>query len=574
MLKKLARSIRNCKKDSIFSIVFTSLEVIMEAFIPFVMAYLIDNGINNGNIKSITLNSIILFIVAMLSLIFGILSGKFAARASCGYARNLRHDMYYKVQDYAFSNIDKFSSSSIVTRLTTDVSNVQNAFQMIIRIAFRAPLTLIFSLIMAFCISSKIALIYICVIPFLAFILFYISNKAHPLFEKVFKTYDELNNNVQENVRGIRVVKSFVMEDYEKNKFSKVSKLIYDRFCKAEKLVAFNSPIMQICMYACVLLISWFGARMVVSNTLSTGELTSLITYTSAILSSLMMLSMIYVMCTMAVTSGKRIVQILDEEPDIKNKNNVVNSVKDGSIEFKNVSFSYVNNDAKLSLKNINLSIKSGEIIGIIGSTGSSKSTLVSLISRLYDATSGEVLVGGVNVVDYDLKVLRDNVAVVLQNNVLFSGSIIDNLRWGRKDATLKEMENACEIAQAKEFIDKLKAKYDAFIEQGGTNLSGGQKQRLCIARALLKNPKILILDDSTSAVDTATDAKIREGFKKYIPDVTKIIITQRVSSIENADKVIVLDNGEVIDFDTPTNLLRNNQIYREIYNSQMKGGK
>lgn len=572
MLKKLAKSIREYKKSSILTVIFTSLEVIMEAFIPLMMAYLIDNGINKGNSSIIALCSIILFVIAMLSLTFGILSGMFGANASCGFAKNLRHDMYYKVQNYSFSNIDKFSSSSIVTRLTTDVSNVQNAYQMIIRIAFRAPLTLIFSLLMAFFINSKIAIIYICIIPLLACALFLISNKAHPLFEKVFKTYDELNNNVQENVRGIRVVKSFVREDYEKEKFSKVSKLIYDNFCKAEKLVAFNSPIMQISMYACILLISWFGARMIVSSTLTTGELTSLISYTGAILSSLMMLSMIYVMCTMALTSGERIVEILEEEPDIKNKEKVVKNVQDGSIEFKNVSFSYVNDIEKLSLKDINLNIKSGEVIGIIGSTGSSKSTLVNLISRLYDVTSGEVLVGQKNVKEYDLKVLRDNVAVVLQNNVLFSGTIADNLRWGKKEATIKEMEKVCELAQAKEFIDKFPDKYETYIEQGGANVSGGQKQRLCIARALLKNPKILILDDSTSAVDTATDALIREGFKKYIPDVTKLIIAQRISSIENADRVIVLDNGKLVAFDTPNNLLKNNKIYQEVYKSQKKG--
>lgn len=574
MIKKLARSVREYKLASIFSTIFTSLEVIMEVFLPFIMAYLIDNGINEGNSQVITTCSIILFIVAMLSLAFGILSGRVAAYASCGFAKNLRQDMYYKVQDYSFSNIDKFSTASIVTRLTTDVSNVQNAFQMIIRIAFRAPLMLIFSLIMAFYINSKIALIYICVIPFLGCALFFISTKAHPLFEKVFRTYDDLNNKVQENVRGIRVVKSYVMEEHEKEKFSKISKLIYDRFCSAEKLVAFNTPIMQISMYVSVLLISWFGARMIVSNTLTTGELTSLLTYTGAILSSLMMLSMIYVMCTMAITSGERIVEILDEKIDIKNKDNVIKKVKDGSIEFKNVSFSYVNDLNKLSLKNVNLKINSGEIIGIIGSTGSSKSTLVNLISRLYDVTDGEVTVGGVNVKDYDLKVLRDNVAVVLQNNVLFSGTIKENLKWGNKSATSKEIEKACELAQASEFINQLPDKYDTYIEQGGTNVSGGQKQRLCIARALLKNPKILILDDSTSAVDTATDAKIRDGFKKYIPEVTKIIIAQRISSIENADKIIVLNDGKVVAFDTPSNLLKNNKIYQEVYETQMKGAK
>lgn len=574
MLKKLSKSIREYRNTSILTILFTALEVVMEVFIPFIMAYLIDNGINKENSNVIVMCSIVLFLVAMMSLIFGVLSGKFGAKASCGFAKNLRHDMYYKVQDYSFSNIDKFSSSSIVTRLTTDVSNVQNAYQMIIRIAVRAPLTLIFSLIMAFCINSKVALIYLCVVPFLGGALFFISNKAHPLFERVFKTYDELNNSVQENVRGIRVVKSFVREDYEKEKFSKVSELIYNNFCKAEKLVAFNSPIMQLSMYACILLISWFGARMIVSNFLTTGELTSLISYTGGILSSLMMLSMIYVMCTLAITSGERIVEILDEEPDIRNKGKAIKQVKDGSIKFNNVSFSYVKDMKKLSLNNVNLDIKSGEVIGIIGSTGSSKSTLVNLISRLYDVTDGEILVGGVNVKDYDIKTLRDNVAVVLQSNVLFSGTIADNLRWGKKDANLEELKKVCELAQAKEFIDKFPDGYETYIEQGGTNVSGGQKQRLCIARALLKDPKILILDDSTSAVDTATDASIREGFEKYIPDVTKLIIAQRISSIESADRVIVLENGEVVAFDTPKNLLKKNKIYQEVYYSQMKGGK
>ncbi len=574
MLKTLIKSIREYKKESILTVLFTSLEVIMEVFIPFIMSYLIDQGINKGDSKVITICSLILFIVAMLSLTFGILSGYFASRASGGFGKNLRKDMYYKVQDYSFANIDKFSSSSIVTRLTTDVSNVQNAYQMIIRIAVRAPLTLIFSLVMAFIISYKIALIYLCIIPFLAFALYFISSNAHPRFEKVFKTYDELNNNVQENVRGIRVVKTYVMEDFEKDKFSKVSKLIYDRFCKAEKLVALNSPVMQISIYSCILLVSWFGAKMIVSFSLSTGSLTSLITYAGSILNSLMMLSMIYVMCTIALTSGKRVVEILSEESDIKNPQNPVTEIKDGSIEFKNVSFSYVKKDNKLSLKNVNLKIKSGEIIGIIGATGSSKSTLVNLISRLYDVTSGEVLVGGINVKDYDIKTLRDNVAVVLQNNVLFSGTIADNLRWGKKNATDEELDRVANLAQAKEFIDKFPLKYDTVISQGGTNVSGGQKQRLCIARALLKDPKILILDDSTSAVDTATDALIREGFKRYIPEVTKIIIAQRIASIENADRVIVLDKGEIVDFDTPKNLLKSSKIYQEVYHSQVKEEK
>lgn len=570
--KKLFKSVRNYKDESIKSIVYAALEVIMEVFIPFIMVFLLDNGINKSDSNVVVLCSILLFVISMLSLLFGVLAGKYCARAGCGFAKNLRQDMYYKIQDYSFSNIDKFSSASIVTRLTTDVANVQNAFQMIIRTAIRGPLMVLFSLIMSFIINPKIALIFLCVVPVLGFVLYFISTRAHPKFEKVFDTYDEMNNNVQENVRGIRVVKSFVREDYEKEKFSKISNLIYDRFIKAEKIVSWNSPVMQISMYLCIILISWIGSNLIFEGRLTTGELTSLISYTGQILHSLMMLSMIYVMCTIAMTGCKRIVELLDEETDIKSKKNAIKEVLDGSIEFNNVSFSYVKDKKKLSLKNVDLKIKSGEVIGIIGSTGSSKSTLVNLISRLYDVTEGELKVGGINVKDYDLKTLRDNVAVVLQKNVLFSGTIVDNLKWGNKDATVEDIIKVCELSQASEFIEKFPDKYETYIEQGGTNVSGGQKQRLCIARALLKNPKILILDDSTSAVDTATDAKIRQGFNEYIPSVTTIIIAQRISSIENADKVIVLDNGEVVDFDTPKNLLKHNKIYQEVYNSQVKG--
>lgn len=572
MIKKLSKCIREYKKVTILAIVFISLEVVMEVLIPYVMVILIDKGINVANEDVIIYSSIALFLLALLSLYFGVSAARYSAKASCGFAKNLRHDMYYKIEDYSFSNIDKFSTSSIITRLTTDVSNVQNAFQVIIRIAIRAPLMLIFSLIMAFIINSKIALIFLFVIPVLGFALFMISTKAHPLFESVFKTYDELNNDVQENVRGIRVVKSFVREEHEKEKFSKISTTIYNKFCKAEKLVSWNAPIMQLSMYSTVLLISYFGSKMIVSNSFTTGELTSLITYSSSILSSLMMVSMVYVMCTIALTSAIRIIEILDEKPSIVNNEKTVKTVKDGSIEFKNVSFSYSSKNDKLTLKNINIKINSGETIGIIGGTGSSKSTLVNLISRLYDVSEGELLVGNINVKDYDLKVLRDNVSVVLQKNVLFRGTILDNLKWGNKDASMKEIINACKLAQAHEFIQSFNDKYDTYIEQGGTNVSGGQRQRLCIARALLKKPKILILDDSTSAVDTATDAKIRSGFKEYIPNITKIIIAQRISSVEDADKVIVMDNGKIVDFDTPKNLLKNNKIYQEVYNSQMKG--
>ena len=574
MVKKLAQSIREYKKESILSAVWIIIEVIMEVFIPLIMAYLIDSGISKGDKHIIIMTSILLLVVAIISLIAGIMASKYSAIASCGFAKNLREDMYYNVQDFSFANIDKFSSSSIVTRLTTDVSNVQNAYLMIIRTAVRSPLMLIFSLFMTIYINPKMALIFALAIPFLGLVLFIVTTKAHPVFEAVFDTYDDLNNSVQENVRGIRVVKSYVKEEYEKAKFGHVSKLIYNMFTKAEKIISYNAPAMQLSMYTCVIFIAWFGSHMIVGGSLTTGELTSLLSYTGSILSSLMMLSMIYVMCTIAVASAERITELLNEKPDIVNNDNPVKEVPDGSIEFKNVSFSYVKSEGKLSLKNVNLKIKSGEVIGIIGGTGSSKSTIVNLINRLYDVTKGEILVGGINVKDYDLKTLRDKVSVVLQKNVLFSGTIAENMRWGKKDATLKEIEHACKLAEATEFIDRLPGKYDYYIEQGGTNVSGGQKQRLCIARALLKDPKILILDDSTSAVDTATDAKIRASFKEYIPDVTKIIIAQRIASIEAADKVIVMDNGKVVAFDTPANLLKNNKIYQEVYNSQVKGGR
>ena len=574
MIKKLSKSIREYKKESLLSGLFIIIEVIMEVLIPLVMAYLIDKGINESNINVVYISSGILIVIALISLLSGALASKYSSIASCGFAKNLREDMYFKIQDYSFSNIDKFSSSSLVTRLTTDISYVQNAYMMIIRTALRSPLMLIFSLISAFYINSRIALIYLAVIPVLAFILFYIANKAHPVFKSVFETYDKLNTDVQENVRGIRVVKSYVMEDYEKKKFGNISKKIYDKFCKAEKIVAWNSPAMQLSMYTCILLISWFSSKLIVGGSLTTGELTSLLSYTGQILSSLMMLSMIYVMTIISATSVKRIVEVLDETPDIKDIKNPVMEVKDGSIEFKNVSFSYVKSSKKYALKNINLKIKSGEVIGIIGGTGSSKTTLVNLINRLYDVSKGEVLLGNVNVKDYDLKVLRDSVSVVLQKNVLFSGTIIENMRWGKKDATLDEIKEVCNLACASEFIETFDNKYEYVLDQGGSNVSGGQKQRLCIARALLKKPKVLILDDSTSAVDTKTDAIIRSNLSKFLPDVTKIIIAQRISSIENADKVIVMDNGRVVDFNTPEYLLKNNKIYKEVYTSQKNGVK
>ncbi len=574
MIKKIGQSIREYKKPALLSIFFIMVEALMEVSMPFIMAILIDKGIEVGDQKVIIYCSLALLIIAFISLYSGISAGKQAATAGCGFAKNLRQDMYYKIQDFSFKNIDKFSTSSIVTRLTTDVSNVQNAFQMLIRIAFRAPLMLIFSFIMAFVINAKMSIIFVVVIPLLASILFVISRFAMPLFKHVFEAYDELNNDVQENVRGIRVVKSYVMEKHEKEKFGKISKTIYDRFYKAEKLVIWNAPIMQFCTYLTIILIAWLGAHMIVSDKLTTGELTSLITYSGTILTSLMMVSMIFVMLTLAVTSAKRIAEILDEIPSITNPKNPITEVKDGSIIFKNVSFSYVDKEDKLCLKNVNIKIKSGETIGIIGGTGSGKSSLVNLISRLYDVTKGEVLVGNVNVKNYDLKTLRDSVSVVLQKNVLFSGTIIENLRWGKEDASLDEIKAACKAAEASGFIEKMPDKYETVLDQGGTNVSGGQRQRLCIARALLKSPKILILDDSTSAVDTATDAKIRASFKKYIPSVTKIIVAQRIASIEEADKVIVIDDGKVVAFDTPSNLLKNNKIYQEVYKSQKKGDK
>jgi len=574
MIKRILKCVREYKKASIYTPILVSLESVMEVIIPFLMAYLIDEGIMPENLKVILIIGFLLVIAAILSLTFGALAGKNAAIASTGFAKNLRHDMYHKIQDYSFYNIDKFSTSSIVTRLTTDVSNVQHAYQMIIRIAVRAPSMMLFSLIMAFTINAKVSLVFLGIIPFLGISLFVIAKKARPLFENVFNTYDELNNTVAENVRGIRVVKSYVMEDYEIEKFKTTSNKIYKSFTKAERLVSLNSPIMSLSMYTCIILISWFSSKYIITNTMTTGQLTSLITYATSILSSLMMLSMIYVMCTISLPSIKRCSEILEEIPDLKETASPIKKVKDGSIEFQDVDFSYVKDPNKLSLKDINIKIKSGETIGILGTTGSSKSTLVNLIPRLYDATVGNILVGGINVKEYELKALRDQVSMVLQKNVLFTGTIKENLLWGNANATDKEIQNACRLACADEFIEKMPDKYNTHIEQGGTNLSGGQKQRLCIARALLKKPKILILDDSTSACDTATDAKIRKSFKKYIPKVTKIIIAQRIASISDADKVIIIDKGRIIAFDTPNNLLKTNDIYKEIYESQMEGGK
>ncbi len=574
MIKQMSQSIRQYKKDAILSPVFVTGEVILEVLVPTVMALLIDNGINKGDMNYIIKVGIILVICCMASLFCGIMSGKYAAKASAGFAANLRHDMYYKVQDYSFLNIDKFSTASIVTRLTTDITNVQMAFMMIIRIAVRSPIMLISAFFAVLRINKSVALIYLCAIPILGIGLYLIMSNAHPIFKRVFKKYDKLNAIVQENLYGIRVVKSYVREEHEIEKFDNSSQEIYDDFTKAEKLLAFNSPLMQFCVYACLLFASWLGAKYIIGGQMLTGNLVSITTYTFQILMSLMILSMVFVMITMAKTSAERITEILAEEPDIKDIDKPITEVKDGSIKFEDVSFSYAKRMDKLCLSHVNLDIKSGETIGIIGGTGSSKSSLVQLIPRLYDVTEGSVKVGGVDVRNYDIEALRDEVAMVLQKNVLFSGTIKENLRWGNKDATDEELKHVCELACADEFIEQFPDKYDTYIEQGGSNVSGGQKQRLCIARALLKKPKILILDDSTSAVDTATDAKIRKAFREEIPETTKFIIAQRISSVEDADKVIIINNGKIEAFGTPDELMKTNDIYREIYISQTKGGE
>ena len=576
MIKTLGKSVREYKRPALITPMLVTLEVIMEVIIPLLMANLIDKGIYSGQMNEILKIGVALVIASILSLVFGVLSGITASKASAGFAKNLRKDLYYKVQKFSFSNVDKFSTASIVTRLTTDVSNIQMAFQMITRIVVRTPLMLIFSLIMAFSINMKLSLIFLLLIPVVGIALYFIMSRVHPIFERVFKRYDDLNNVVEENVSGIRVVKSYLLEEREKRKFGNISTEIYKDFTKAQKIMALTSPTMQFAIYAAIILISWFGAKIIVSThmtELTTGEITSLITYGIQILSSLMMLAMILVMSTMARTSAERIVEVLKEEPDIKNPKKPIEKVENGKIEFKNVSFSYVNSKKKECLKNINFTINSGETVGIIGGIGSGKSTLVNLIPRLYDATEGSVEVGGINVKKYDLEVLRNAVSVVLQKNVLFSGTIKENLRWGDKNATDEELEKACKLAQADEFIQKFPKKYDTYIEQGGTNVSGGQRQRLCIARALLKKPKILILDDSTSAVDTKTDSLIRRAFKEEIPNTTKIIIAQRIASVQEADKIIVLDNGTINGIGTHEELLKTNDIYREVYESQVKGG-
>ena len=572
MIKKLMKSIGEYKKDTILTPVFVSLEVILEVIIPLLMAKLIDEGIYDGEMSIVYKIGLELILCAIFSLLFGMLSGIFASKASSGFAKNLRKNLYYKVQEFSFSNIDKFSTSSLVTRLTTDVTNTQRAFQMIIRIAVRTPLMLIISLFFAISISAKLSLVFLIIVPILGIGLYLITTTVHPIMKRVFNTYDDLNNVVEENVSGIRVVKSFVIEDKETEKFEKVSNSIFKDFSKGEKILALNNPLMQFSIYICILAISWFGARIIVNTgmtELTTGELMTMLTYSIQILSSLMMLSMVLVMIAISKSSAERIVEVLDEEPDITNPDNAIKEVKDGSIKFDNVSFSYVKDKKKECLKNINLDIKSGETIGIIGGTGSGKSSLVNLIPRLYDVTEGKLIVGGEDVRKYDLEDLRNQVACVLQKNVLFSGTIAENIRWGNENASEEEVKRVCKLAQADDFVMQFPDGYNTYIEEGGTNVSGGQKQRLCIARALLKHPKILILDDSTSAVDTKTDSLIQTAFKTEIPDTTKIIIAQRISSIENCDKIIVMDNGHIDGIGTHEELLKNNNIYKEVFESQ-----
>lgn len=573
MIKRLSQCIREYKKDAILSPLYVLVESLLDVAIPFVMAGLIDKGIEAGNMSMILRYGAILVGFALVALTFGALSGRSCARATAGFARNLRHDMFHHLQVYSFSNIDKFSSAGLVTRLTTDVSNVQNAFMMIIRTLIRCPAMLIFAMVMSFRINHDISLIFLAVIPILGVGLYLIIKHVHPVFERVFKTYDRLNGVVQENLSGIRVVKNFVREDHEIEKFDTISGTIYKDFSLAERILALNSPLMQGCVYACMILVSWLGAKQIVIGNMSTGNLMSFFTYIMQILSSLMMLSMVFVMITMSRASAERIVEVLDEESDITNCDNPVYEVKDGSVEFTDVSFSYAKRPDKTVLDDIDLIIPSGQTVGIIGGTGSSKSSLVQLIPRLYDVTGGCVKVGGVDVRNYDLQTLRHNVAMVLQKNTLFSGTIKENLRWGNPDATDEELVHACRLAQADDFISTFPDGYDTYIEQGGTNVSGGQKQRLCIARAILRKPKILILDDSTSAVDTKTDALIRQAFREEIPNTTKIIIAQRIGSVMNADQIVVMDNGRINACGTHEELLANNEIYREVYESQQKGG-
>ena len=576
MIKTLMKSIREYKRASILTPLYITLEIILECLLPLVMANLIDKMTGQSMIPIIRYG-IMLIIMAMLSLLFGYMSGRIGATASCGFAKNLRQDVFFKIQDFSFADIDKFSTSSLVTRMTTDVTNVQNAYQMIIRIAVRTPLMLIFSVILSLTISVKMSLIFLIMIPFAAVALFSIVFTVFPIFKRIFKKYDAMNNSVQENIQGIRVVKSFVREDYERERFQKAAADVCKEFTRAEKIIALNNPILMFCISLAIFLVSFIGAKTIINSgatELTTGQLSSLINYGVQILSSLMMLSMVFVICSMAKESANRICEVLNHESTLTSPINGVMEVKNGSIQFENVSFSYSKKSKKPALVNINLDIKSGQTIGILGGTGSSKTSLIQLISRLYDVTEGKVCVNGVDVRNYNLECLRDEVAVVLQKNVLFSGTIKENLRWGKKDASDEELVRVCKLAQADEFIQQFPDKYDTYIEQGGTNVSGGQKQRLCIARALLKKPKILILDDSTSAVDTKTDAMIRKALREEIPETTKIIIAQRTSSLEDADQIIVLDGGKVSEQGTHEELLAQKGIYYEVYQSQTNGKK
>lgn len=573
MIKTLAAQIKEFKKDSVLTPIFMILEVLFETMIPFLMASIVDKGVETGDIGHICKVGAAMAVLALCGLWAGMMGAKYASRASAGFARNLRKAMYDNIQTFSFSNIDKFSTAGLITRLTTDVTNLQMAYQMLLRMFTRAPASLICAMVMAFTINAELASIYLAAVIGLGICLVLIMSRATKYFQQVFKKYDELNASVQENISGIRVVKAYVREDYENNKFFKAAENVYKMFIKAENIIVANMPLMMFAVYACILGLSWLGANMIVVGDLTTGELMSLLTYCMNIMMSLMMLSMIFVMVTMSFASAERITEVLNEKADICNPENPVNEVKDGSIVFKDVSFSYKKDSQESVLSNINLKIASGETIGIIGGTGSAKSSLVNLISRLYDVTEGEVLVGGVDVRAYDLEELRNQVAVVLQKNVLFSGTILENLRWGNKNATEEECKRVCELACADEFIENMPEKYHTYIEQGGSNVSGGQKQRLCIARALLKKPKILILDDSTSAVDTATDAKIRKAFAQEIPDTTKLIIAQRISSIKNADRIIVMEEGKINGMGTHEELMETNAIYRDVYQSQNQGG-
>ena len=572
MIKTILAQVKEYKRVSILTPLCMLGEVIMEMIIPLLMASIIDDGVSAGNVDHIKYVGGWMLVMALISLTLGLLSARFGAQASAGLAKNLRQAMFEKIQTYSFSNIDKFSTASLITRLTTDVTNVQNAYMMILRMCTRAPASMIVAMALSFVISPKLASVYLVAVIVLGFLLFFIMSRAVKYFKQVFQKYDDMNASVQENVTGIRVVKAYVREEHEIKKFHKASQNIYKMFLSAEKILSWNMPLMNATVYTCILLISWLGANMIVGGSLTTGELMNLLTYCMNILMSLMMLSMIFVMVTMSTASAERICQVINEEPDLKNPESPIYEVPNGSVEFRHVDFAYRKDADKPVLRDINLSVRSGETIGVIGGTGSAKTSLVSLISRLYDVTAGQVLVGGRDVREYDMEALRDQVSVVLQKNVLFSGTILENLRWGDENATLEDCQRACRLACADEFIQRLPNGYDTYIEQGGTNVSGGQRQRLCIARALLKKPKVLILDDSTSAVDTATDARIRQAFAQEIPETTKFIIAQRVASVADADRILVLDDGVISGFDTHENLLKTNEIYRDVYESQTSG--